>query len=97
MLKGAFGDPNEEWANEQRLENLYQTGSASQYAAVFRQVSSHLDWEDEPLMAAFYRRLKDDVKDRLIEHNWSETLGKYMELAVRIDDRLYEWWCERNC
>lgn len=34
-LKGAFGDPNEERSNEQRLENLRQVGSASQYAAAF--------------------------------------------------------------
>lgn len=95
-LKGAFGDPNEERANERRLENLRQKGAASQYVAEFRQISSHLDWDDEPLMAAFYRGLREDVKDRLIEHDRPDTLTKYMEIAVRIDDRLYERRRERN-
>ena len=90
MLKGAFRDPNKEQANEQRLENLYQTGSAFQYTIAFCQVSLYLDWEDKPLMAVFSYRLKDNIKDRLIEHNWPKTLGKYMELVVWIDNRLYK-------
>lgn len=47
-------------------------------------------------MAAFYRGLKDEVKDRLIEHERPDALGKYMEIAVRIDDRIHERCREKS-
>lgn len=89
-LKSAFGDPDEGRANERRLQGLRQKGSASKYAAEFRQVASHLGWDDEPLMAQFYEGLRDDVKDEVVKLDRPDDLGTYIELAVKIDDRLYE-------
>ncbi|TPX14387.1 uncharacterized protein E0L32_012459, partial [Thyridium curvatum] len=64
-IKAAFGDPDEERTAERQLMALRQTGSASSYAVKFRQVSSSLEWKDEPLMVAFYAGLKAEVKDEL--------------------------------
>jgi hypothetical protein len=53
-IKGAFGDPDEERTTKQQLRNLKQRASASDYATKFQQISSHLDWDEGPRMAAFY-------------------------------------------
>lgn len=96
-LKGAFGDPDEERIAERQLGSLRQKGSVSDYAVKFRQISSHLDWKDEPLMAQFYQGLKEDVKDELVKLDRPDDLSAYVKMAVRIDDRLYERRMERKC
>lgn len=95
-LKKVFGDTDEERKAERELARLRQTTSVAAYAATFRQVTSNLDWEDEPLIARFYEGLKDDVKDELIKLDRPEGLTEYIEMAVRIDERLYERRMERS-
>ena len=91
-----FGDNDEERKAERELARLKQTKSATAYAATFRQITSNLDWDDEPLMARFYEGLKDDIKDELIKADRPEDLTTYIEMAVRIDQRLYERRMERG-
>ena len=90
VLKEAFGDPDETQSAERQLHQLHQKGPASDYAAKFRQVAAHLEWDDDPLMVAFYQGLKDEVKDELIKEDRPNTLAEYIATAVKIDDRLYE-------
>lgn len=40
------------------------------------------------MKAPFYKGLKDDLKDHLIEHDRPNSLTEYIELAVRIDNRI---------
>jgi len=89
-LKEAFGNPDEERDWERQLLQLKQATSAQEYAAKFRQVAAHLEWDDDPLMVQFYKGLKNSVKDDLIKENRPDTLGAYMERAIRIDNRNYE-------
>jgi hypothetical protein len=95
-LRGTFGEPDEERAAERELVNLRQKTSASAYTAEFRQKAARLDWDDEPLMAQFYSGLKDEVKDELVKEDRPDTLTKYMERAIRIDDRQFERRRERQ-
>jgi hypothetical protein len=95
-LKEAFGNPDEERDFERQLLQLKQTSSAQEHASKFRQVAAHLEWDDEPLMVQFYKGLKDRVKDELIKEERPDTLGAYMERAIRIDNRLYEREQERR-
>ena len=95
-LKTVFGWPDEERINERKLRALRQQGSASEYTAKFRQISSKLEWADEPLMAQYYEGLKDDVKDELIRNERPDDLAAYIEQAVRIDNRLQERRLERR-
>ena len=44
---------------------------------------------DEGLMQLFYEGLKEEVKDELYRLDRPATLDEYIEIAVRIDDRLY--------
>ncbi len=40
-------------------------------------------------MTCFYKGLKDDVKDDLYREDIPDTLIKYIQYAIKIDDRLY--------
>ncbi|KAM4065852.1 retrotransposon gag protein [Hirsutella rhossiliensis] len=91
-----FGTTDEEREAEQKLRELRQRISASDYAAKFRQVTSKLDWDDEPLMSRFYDGLKEEVKDELYKENRPDNLSDYIAMAVRIDDRQYARRQERN-
>lgn len=95
-LKDAFGDPDEDRTAERQLLLLKQHRSASEYAAKFRQLSTHLGWEDGPLMSQFYSGLKDDVKDELSKQDRPDEFSKYIAIAVRIDNRLFERKKERG-
>jgi hypothetical protein len=95
-LQEAFGSPDSEREAERKLVNLRQTGSASKYAAQFRQISSHANWDDIALKARFYEGLREDVKDDLCKEDRSGSLADYIEKAVVIDNRLYERRTERK-
>ncbi|MDB5911246.1 MAG: hypothetical protein JWP34_5363 [Massilia sp.] len=95
-LKKTFGNPDEKRSAERELEMLRQKGSASEYASRFRQITSKLDWEDGNLMAWFYRGLKEEVKDDLAREKRPDDFADYVEMAVAIDNRLYERRMERR-
>lgn len=95
-LTGAFGKVDHERQAIKELKDLRQTGAASGYTAKFREVVSRLDWDDSPLKAVFYDRLKDEVKDRLFEIDEPDNLIKYIANAVRINNRIYERKLQRG-
>lgn len=95
-IKAAFGDLDEQRANEKRLLRLTQKGSAAKYAAEFRQFASRISWSEDALMAQFYEGLKEPVKDDLVREDRPTQLTKYMEMAVKIDDRQYERRAEKG-
>lgn len=95
-IKAAFGDPDEERTAERQLTLLKQKGPASEYAAKFRQLSSKLDWPDEPLMTQFYAGLKEEVKDELAKQDRPDEFADFVKMAVRIDNRLYERRLEKR-
>lgn len=95
-LRETFGDPDEERTAEQQLRNLKQRGSAADYTAKFRQITARLGWDDEPLMAAYYAGLKDEVKDELTKLDRPEEFTDYIATAVKIDNRLYERRMEKK-
>ncbi|KID64679.1 uncharacterized protein G6M90_00g111990 [Metarhizium brunneum] len=80
-IKKAFGTVDEARATKYYINGLKQKGSASDYAARFRQLASQLNWEDEPLMSAFYKGLKEEVKDKLYKENKPNNLSDYIAIA----------------
>ena len=95
-LKAAFRDPEEEQSAERKIKNLRQCGSASDYVVKFRQIIPALDWDNEPLMAQFYKGLRDKVKDKLVKENRPNDFSKYIAMAVYIDNRLYKCRMEKR-
>ncbi|MCG8388581.1 MAG: hypothetical protein MJA30_23730, partial [Cytophagales bacterium] len=85
----AFGQPHKEQNAEEQLRCLRQEGSASAYAAKFREISSGLEWDDEPLIGQFHHGLKKEVKDEIEKLERPDTLARYIDMAVRMDNQQY--------
>ena len=64
-LRQVFGNFDKEHLAERRMQSLWQTGSAADYASKFQQLAAQTQWEAVPLVAQFYKGLKDKVKDNI--------------------------------
>ena len=64
-LRQVFGDFDKEHLVERRMQPLQQTGSAANYASKFQQLAAQTQWGAVPLVAQFYKGLKDRVKDNV--------------------------------
>ena len=96
-IKGAFGEPDEDRVAQNKLHHLRQQRSASEYAVRFRQLSSTLGYPDKALIDKFYRGLKEEVKDEVIKVRPAPIdLTEYIEMAVAIDNVLYERRMEKK-
>ena len=68
-LRQVFGDFDREHSAECRMQSLWQTRFAADYASKFQQLAAQTQWEAVPLVAQFYKRLKDRVKDNVARVN----------------------------
>ena len=85
-----FGEVDDEDQAEKAITRLKQTKSASAYTAEFKQLQSRIDWDDAALRTVYENGLKDNIKDSLVHHDKPEDLHSLIELATRIDHRLWE-------
>lgn len=90
-LQGTFGDIDTERNAERRLKRLRQTKLAQAYSSEFIQISSHTSWSDDVLMSLYEDGLKTEIQEKLIWMDRPKTLGKYIGLAVKIDNKLYDF------
>ena len=95
-LQNTYGDIDTRANAERTLGRLRQTGAAAEYASRFQQTASFLNWNDDALQWAFYKGLKDRIKDELAKEDRPATLNELIEKAVRIDNRLYERYRESS-
>ncbi len=85
-----FGEVDEEHQAERAITRLRQTKSVSAYTAEFKQLQAKIDWDDAALRTVYEKGLKDSVKDALIHHERPDDLQTIIELATRIDNRIWE-------
>jgi hypothetical protein len=95
-LNKTFGDVNATRTAERKLRHLRQTTSATAYASEFQQITSHLDWDEDAYVAIFEDGLREEVKDELVRVDRPTDLSRMIELAVKINNRLYEQRRERD-
>lgn len=91
-----YGDVDTVKEAERDLQRLRQKGSTTDYASKFHQLSSRVQWDDAALAAVFYQGLKDSVKDELVRTDRPNELAPLIEIAIRIDNRLYERQLEKG-
>jgi hypothetical protein len=96
-LRTLFQDPDEERQAEREISKLRQKGSASTYAAEFRRICARISTTDNTKIFMFYNGLKEEVKDELAKQDRPDDFLQYVELAIKIDNRLYERRLERKC
>ena len=96
-LTQTFGDLDKKRAAERKIMALRQMTSVGEYTAQFQKYASKTKWDEDALMAQYYRGLKDEVKDDYVRINPApETLHEMIEAATKIDTRLYERKLERK-
>jgi hypothetical protein len=91
-----FGEVDAENQAENAITRLRQTKSVSAYTAEFKQLQSRIDWDDAALRTMFESGLKDTIKDGLVHHDKPSNLQALVELATRIDNRLWERSQQKN-
>jgi hypothetical protein len=72
------------------IQSLRQTGSVLDYATEFQQDATALGWPDQPLIVQFEKGLKSEILDELAKTPEPTSLESYIQLALRIDDRLQQ-------
>jgi hypothetical protein len=85
-----FGEVDAENQAEKSITRLKQTKSVSSYTSEFKQLQAKIDWDDAALRTTFENGLKEQIKDSLVYHEKPATLHELVELATRIDNRLWE-------
>jgi transposase InsO family protein len=95
-LEGTFGDVDKARNAERQLWRLKQVGSVGDYASKFQQIISHLDWDEDMNIAKFEEGLKPEIQEKLIWMERPATLGKMIEQAVKIDNKLQDFHMRRK-
>jgi hypothetical protein len=95
-ITATFGAVDEEKQAERAIQTLRQRGSCATYTAEFQRYSSKTGWNDDALRAQYYRGLKDSVKDELVKDEKPDTMADMIEIATKIDNRLYERALEKK-
>lgn len=92
-----FGDLDRAATAANKIRTLYQGSmSASQYVALFRRISSDLDWGEGALLDQFKRGLRDDIKDLLLTIAVPKTMQEAVKAVVACDNRIMERKAERR-
>ena len=65
-LDKLYGDYRKALNAERELIALKQKGLVVDYAAAFYGLAVRIDWDEIVLVATFYSRLKDNVKDEFV-------------------------------
>ncbi|GAA6045108.1 hypothetical protein JCM8097_008499 [Rhodosporidiobolus ruineniae] len=96
LLITTWGDPDRQAADDRRLRQLRQTGSAAVYASEFRRLSLALGWGDVALRSQFYEGLKEELKDELSRLDPIKELTALINRVIQIDNRLFQRRLQRS-
>ena len=61
------------------------------YTSEFLQISSHTSWDDDVLISLFEDGLKSEIQEKLIWMEQPDTLSKFIEQVVKIDNKIYDF------
>ena len=89
-LMEAFGEADLVAVAERKISLLRQTTSVNSYYTEFKRLATFLKWNDAAQRTVFYAGLKPRIKDELAKSKRAETMAELSEIAVRLDNRIYE-------
>lgn len=93
----AFGEHDKARVALNKIYALRQgSRSVSVYASEYRQLAVDINWGEQALMDQFYRGLRDDVKDLLLNFPDPCTLDEAISQAVKCDNRLFQRYQDRR-
>uniref|UniRef100_A0A8H7K2I8 RNA-directed DNA polymerase n=1 Tax=Bionectria ochroleuca TaxID=29856 RepID=A0A8H7K2I8_BIOOC len=82
---------NEKCKAEYEINLLTQTGSASVFSTKYLQLLAKTGWDYEHAMSHYFDRLKKEVQEELYKEDRPASIHDYITMAIRIDDRQYQW------
>ena len=91
-----FGETNEKQRAILALDRLKQKGSAANYTADFQRTCFHTGYDDTAMWAAYYKGLKEEIKDELLHNEVTTDLVSLAKLAIEIDERMYHRRMEKK-
>lgn len=89
-IEQVYGDVDTVKEATRDLQGLRQQGSVADYTSKFHQLASRLNWDQTALTATFYKGLKDAIKDELARLDQPDELMPLIEIATKIDNRMWE-------
>lgn len=95
-LEQLYGSRNKQRTAVRQMQQLKQTGPASQYTATFRRLAMDSEWDNTALTTMYYSGLKDTIKDELSRGEQPDTLSELIDKVITIDERLFERQMERT-
>jgi hypothetical protein len=96
-MEEVFDNGDEALEADRDIRALRQRTSAAQYRAEFQILAAKLDWNDDALASEFYRGLKDRVRKEItLRNDRPSTFKDLSELAIKIDNRIFELQLEKR-
>lgn len=87
-LKWVFGwGSSQATATRQLLTIKQQACSVLDYSIEFCMLATQSQWTNLSLVPAFYHRLQDVIKDKLVHRTWDNNLEKLISLACDIEEQ----------
>ena len=75
---------------ERVLIDITQIKSASDYAALFKKYTDRMEWDNDALIAMYYRGLKDSIKDELMQYKANfRNLEDLICIFIELDDKIF--------
>lgn len=94
-LSSFCGVRDQEKEAERKIHTIKQVTSVSHYAAQFRSIAVHLDWDDAALASVFYRGLREEVREQYINREKPTGLDRLIADATKLDNRIMEFKQEK--
>jgi len=96
-MKQNFGDLNKVRKATHTVMTIWQKTSVAAYTTEFQQAAAYLgNWSDKSLMEHYCRGLKDKIKNRLMIYEDPKDLNVLINLAIKIDNCLFECCYQAN-
>ena len=89
-LRRMFENVDVERIAKRQLYQLRQIESTFTYVVIFQSIASNIQWDDYFRTSQFYQKLKKEIKDDIAREEQSIFLRTMIEIAMKIDNRLYE-------
>ena len=89
-LEQLYGSRDKQRVATRQLQQLRQTGPASQYTATFRRFALETGWNDTALVTSYYDGLRDNIKNELARMKRPDNLEELINLVITMDEQLYE-------
>lgn len=95
-FRAHFGDSDVRATALRKIEKLRQENSAANYTSRFRELARHIGYSEETKIDAYYKGLKEEVKDVMVGKDAPTKFEDYVKFVTKIDNHVHQRRLERN-